>query len=383
MEFDFLSPINSEILQFTETLAHQQLGHVISKHTLNSFPNLDDANIAIIGVLENRNSDQKHLIANLSPIRQKLYQLYTGNWQTNIVDLGDILNGENVADTYFALNSITSSLLKKGITTIVLGGSQDLTYPIYRAFDNLDQMVNLVCIDNKFDLGDAEYELTSNSYLSKIIIDEPNNLNNFSNIGYQTYYNSQEEINLLEKLYFDAYRLGAITSNIEIAEPILRNANIISLDMTVVKAFYINAGSHFEPNGFDGKEICTLARYAGISDKIDVIGLFNHNNSEQQAILLAQIIWYFIEGYSLRNIEFPSSAHDSFLKYIVSVDDQELIFFKSIKTQRWWIEVPIFSFNNNKKLKQSLLPCSYQDYLSACEQQIPDRWWKAQQKNIL
>ena len=383
MEFDLLKPLDNEILQFIKEFSSQQLGSKVAFHTDNDFPEVSKIRIAIIGVLENRNSDQKNLIVNLSPIRRELYQLYTGNWQTNIVDLGDILNGENVADTYFAINSITSSLLKKGITTIVLGGSQDLTYPIYRAFDNLDQMVNLVCIDNKFDMGDAEYELTSHSYLSKIIIDEPNNLNNFSNIGYQTYYNSQEEINLLEKLYFDAYRLGAITSNIEIAEPILRNANIVSLDMTVVKAFYINDGSHFEPNGFDGKEICTLARYAGISDKIDVIGLFNHNNSEQQDVLQAQIIWYFIEGYSLRNIEYPSSAHESFLKYIVPVDDQELIFFKSIKTQRWWIEIPIFSFNNNKKLKQSLLPCSYQDYLSACEQQIPDRWWKAQQKNIL
>jgi hypothetical protein len=53
-----------------------------------------------------------------------------------------------------------------------------------------------------------------------MIIKEPNNLFNYSNIGYQTYYNSQEEIDLIEKLYFDAYRLGEVCNNITIAEPV-------------------------------------------------------------------------------------------------------------------------------------------------------------------
>jgi hypothetical protein len=68
-------------------------------------------------------------------------------------------------------------------------------------------MVNLVAIDSKFDFGKKmiSYQL---SYLTKIIIDEPNNLFNYCNVGYQTYYNSQEEIDLIEKLFFDAYRLG-------------------------------------------------------------------------------------------------------------------------------------------------------------------------------
>jgi hypothetical protein len=52
----------------------------------------------------------------------------------------------------------------------------------------------------------------------KIIIDEPNNLFNYCNVGYQTYYNSQEEIDLIEKLFFDAYRLE-ISNNLAIAEP--------------------------------------------------------------------------------------------------------------------------------------------------------------------
>ena len=48
---------------------------------------------------------------------------------------------------------MVSSLVKKKIIPIIIGGSQDLTYAMYRAYDVLEQMVNLVSIDSKFDLG--------------------------------------------------------------------------------------------------------------------------------------------------------------------------------------------------------------------------------------
>jgi hypothetical protein len=70
-----------------------------------------------------------------------------------------------------------------------------LTFALYRSFDELEQMVNLVSIDSKFDFGKENDRVSASSYLTKIIIDEPNNLFN-GNIGYQTYHNSQEEIDL-------------------------------------------------------------------------------------------------------------------------------------------------------------------------------------------
>ena len=87
-------------------------------------------------------------------------------------------------------------------------------------------------------MGKQDEGVKANSYLSKIVLDEPNNLFNFSNIGYQTYYNSQEEIDLIEKLYFDAYRLGEISNNIELAEPTFRDADIVSIDLNSVKSSY-------------------------------------------------------------------------------------------------------------------------------------------------
>jgi hypothetical protein len=382
MEFDFLKPLDNEILNFVKEVSSQQLGSKVVFHTADDFPDLDTIKIAVIGVLENRGNSNQSVEVDLSYIRKELYGLCPGNWDASIADLGNILEGDSISDTHFALRKVVSSLIKRKIIPIIIGGSQDLTYALYRAYDELEQMVNLVSIDNKFDFGKESDALSATSYLTKIIIDEPNNLFNYSNVGYQTYFNSQEEIDLIDKLFFEAYRLGEVSNTIAIAEPVFRDADIVSLDLTSVKSSDSGNFSKFIPNGFNGKEICALSRYAGISDKVSLFGLFNHNNSQQESVLIAQIIWYFIEGFHYRSNEYPFGSRENYIKYIIPLEE-ELVFFKSNKTDRWWIEIPFISNTNNKLKKSSLLPCSYDEYLGACNQEIPERWWKAQRKNIL
>jgi arginase family enzyme len=384
MEFDFLSPVDNEIIQYINTLSSQHLGSKVVFHTDKEFPDIDKVKMAIIGVLENRGAvnyvDDE---VNLDAVRKELYSLFPGNWQSSIADLGDIIPGNSLEDTFFALQKVAAKLIRKGIIPIVIGGSQDLTYPLYRAYDKQEQMVNLVSIDSKFDFGKQEEGITANSYLSKIILDEPNNLFNYTNIGYQTYYNSQEEIDLIEKLFFDAYRLGEISNNIELSEPTLRDADIVSIDLNAVKSSYSGNLANFTPNGFDGKEICSLSRYAGISDKVSSFGIFNFNNKKEGSVLIAQIIWYFIEGVNYRSNEYPFGAKDNYLKYIVPLENEELVFYKSNLSGRWWIEINFFAGQHNKLKKNTLLSCSHEEYLAACNNEIPERWWKAQRKNSL
>jgi len=382
MEFDFLKPLDNEILQFVKEISSQQLGSKVVFHTAEDFPNLNKIKIAIIGVLENRGDVNQTEEVDLSHIRKDLYGLFPGNWDASIADLGNISAGNSASDTYFALKKVVSNLIKKKIIPIVIGGSQDLTYALYRGYDDLEQMVNLVSIDNKFDFGKESEAVSASSYLTKIIIEEPNNLFNFSNVGFQTYYNSQEEIDLIDKLFFDAYRLGDISSNLAIAEPVFRDADIVSIDLTSVKSSDSGNVNPFTPNGFNGKEICALSRYSGISDKVSLLGIFNHNNSKQESVLIAQIIWYFIEGFHYRSFEYPFGSKENYTKYIIPLEE-ELIFYKSNKTDRWWIEIPFILNSNNKLKKSTLLPCSYDEYLAACNQEIPERWWKAQRKNIV
>jgi arginase family enzyme len=384
MEFDFLSPVDNEIIVFKNNLSSLQLGSKVVFHTDTDFPDIDTVKIAIIGVLENRgNVDNVNENLNLDYIRKELYSLFPGNWHAAIADLGDIVQGNSLDDTYFALQKVATRLIRKGIIPILIGGSQDLTYPLYRAYDSLEQMVNLVSIDSTFDFGKQEEQISSKSYLSKIILDEPNNLFNYTNIGYQTYYNSQEEIDLIEKLFFDAYRLGEISNHIELSEPALRDADIVSLDLNSVISNCTGSFSPFSPNGFSGKEICGLSRYAGISDKVSSFGIFNYDNSSASAVIISQIIWYFIEGVNYRSNEYPFGTRDNYLKYIVPLDNDELVFYKSNKTGRWWIEIHFLTGRHNNLNKYTLLSCSHEDYLGACNNEIPERWWKAQRKNLI
>lgn len=382
MEFDFLSPLQDDFLEVVYKLNPQQLGSKIVFHTQDQFPDLNKVTIAIVGVLENRGVKNATSV-DLTAIRNELYSMFPGNWDASIADLGNIAAGDSIDDSYFALKKIVAHLIKNRIIPIVLGGSQDLTYGLYRAYDELEQMVNLVAVDSKFDFGKENENVSANSYLTKIIIDEPNNLFNYCNIGYQTYYNSQEEIDLIEKLFFDAYRLGEISNNLALAEPVFRDADIVSLDLNAVKSADSGNFNSFAPNGFNGKEICSLARYAGISDKVSAFGIFNHSSSYQEAPLIAQIVWYFIEGFHYRSNEYPFGSRESYIKYIVPIEEEVLVFYKSDKTERWWIEIPFISNVNNKLKRNTLLPCSYDEYLGACNQELPERWWKAQRKNIV
>ena len=383
MAFDYIQPVDADFLEFIQGLNVQTLGRKVVFHTETDFPNIENAAIAIIGVHENRGFEGHNEHTDLTAIRKEFYSLFPGNWDAQIVDLGNVVAGSSSEDTYYVLCTAVAHLIKNGVIPIVIGGSQDLTYAIYRAYDQLEQMVNVVAIDSKFDFEKDEEQLAAHSFLTKMIVEEPNNLFNYSNVGYQTYFNSQEEIDLIEKLYFDAYRLGEICNNSTIAEPVFRDADLVSLDLTSVKSSDSGNFTQFIPNGFNGKEICVLSRYAGISDKVTSFGVFNHNNSKSEAVLIGQIIWYFIEGFHYRSKEYPFGSREDYLKYIVPLEDEELIFYKSDKTERWWIEIPFLTSFNNKLKRNTLLPCTYEDYLGATNHEIPERWWKAQKKNMV
>jgi arginase family enzyme len=181
MNFEYLSPINDALLMHSKLQTNKPIGQCIEIYTTKGeFPNLENKKIAIIGVEEDRGSTDNHGTGNnLDYIRKEFYALYPGNWPINLADLGNIKKGNSIEDTYFALKNIISSLLKIKIIPIIIGGSQDLTYANYRAYDDLEQTVNLACVDNKFDLGSIEDDLNSQTFLSKIVMNQPCNIFNY------------------------------------------------------------------------------------------------------------------------------------------------------------------------------------------------------------
>ena len=383
MENHFFTPVKDALVAYADP---QTMGATISIYTAEAgFPDLEGVKIALFGVLEDRLDEQPTGEPfDFDGIRSAFYSLFPGNWDLSIADLGDIEKGESVEDTYFALQRVVEELVKKDIIPVILGGSQDLMYAQYRAYDNLDEMVNLVNIDPRFDLGDADKPISNRSYIGKIIVSKPYNLFNYSNLGYQTYYNSQNEIELMDRLFFDACRLGEVSSDISKVEPVMRDANLVSIDVNAISAGAIGNQYSLSPNGFDGKEICALARYAGISDKVSSFGIYEISSRQSSAafsMLLAQTLWYFAEGVNYRRNENTLSAKKEFTKYQVPIDGEVLVFYKSPASGRWWIEIPFVSGANNKLKRHTLLPCTYDDYLEACNQVMPERWYKTKRKN--
>ncbi|MFA4851426.1 MAG: formimidoylglutamase [Bacteroidales bacterium] len=352
-----------------------------------NFPSLEEIDIAIIGVKEDRNS-LNNQGTSMSPdqVRNYLYKLFQGNCKIRIADLGNINSGFEIGDTYFAVKSVVSELLKAHIIPVILGGSQDITFANYLAYESLGQIINIVAVDSCFDLGAAEQDITSKAFLSKIIMHQPNFLFNFTNIGYQTYFVDQDAVELMSKLFFDAYRLGYVRANLEEVEPIVRNADLLSFDISSVRQSDAPGNANASPNGFYGEEACQIVRYAGLSDKLTSIGFYEMNptydSGGQTAHLTAQMIWHFIDGFCNRKHDFPLKEKKAYLKYRVSIKDHkyEIVFYKSKKSGRWWMEVPCPTDLKSKYERHYLVPCSYKDYQTALKEEMPDRWWRVYQK---
>ncbi|NOU47906.1 MAG: formimidoylglutamase [Bacteroidales bacterium] len=384
----FFEPVNKPLIEKYREAGNKRVVDLIEIYTdKGNFPDFDQKHIALIGVCEGRQSIDNEGTAHAPDvIREQFYKLFHHWPNLKIVDFGNIRQGHTVEDTYFALSQVIGVLIRNKVLPIILGGSQDLTYANYMAYENIGQLVNIVSVDPSFDLGKEEEPLNSRSYLSKIIMHQPNYLFNFTNLGYQTYLIEYESVDLMKNLLFDVYRLGAIKSNIAEAEPIVRNADILSFDISSVRASDAPGNSNAGPNGFTGEEACRIARYAGMSDKLSSIGFYETNPifdlQQVTSQLVAQMIWYFIEGFVNRKNDLPVSGSHDFAKYIVKNEsqDEEIVFLKSKKTDRWWIDLSYGREQNKQFERHYFVPCSKEDYELAKKEEIPDRWWQFYQK---
>lgn len=389
---DFFEPIDKANMK----LRHE--GHplllcesIMSYTSQDGFPDLSKADIAIIGVKEDRNGKGNQGSA-LAPdyVRKHLYQLFQGPFKTRVADLGNIMAGDKVTDTYFAVKTVVSELIKQKVIPVIIGGTQDITFANYQAYESLGQIINIVSVDSSFDIGiNRTQQITNNNFLSSILTHQPNFLFNYTNLGYQTYFVDQDAIDLMQKLFFDTYRLGVVRKDLEETEPIIRGADLLSIDVSSIRQSDAPGNMNASPNGFYGEEACQITRYAGLSDKLSSIGFYEVNpafdNGEQTAHLVAQMIWYFMEGFYNRKKDMPDRKRKNsgeYLRYVVSIKDfkNEIVFYKSKVSDRWWMEVPCPAGMQVKYERQLLVPCSYNEYQAACKDEIPEKWWQVYQK---
>src|SRR5690606_6005115 len=128
MAFDFLIPVEDKLIAHCELLPPQSIGRNIFKHTeKKGLPVLANATIALMGVRESRNAfEHRPEQLDTSGIRMQFYKLMMGNWNSSLIDLGDLEEGETVEDTYFVVKEIIAELLEENIVPIIIGGTQDI-----------------------------------------------------------------------------------------------------------------------------------------------------------------------------------------------------------------------------------------------------------------
>ncbi len=379
----YFEPIDTGVVDFRHVEFRTLLGDCIRAHTAEAgFPELGDARLAIVGVGDGRGSvDNPGCGAAPDRVRRYLYRLARPHASTDVVDLGNIARGATLRDTHFAVIEALHRLLEHGLTLIVLGGGDDLVFPIYKAYEVLGRVINICSVDSRFNLEGGD-EVNSNNYLQHIILQQPNYLFDYVNMGYQSYFVGEEMVQLMDELKFTTHRVGEIQMNMDNAEPLVRYSDVVAVDISAVRQSDAPANANPSPHGFYGEQLCQVARFAGMSDKTSTFGIFEMDpaldRDGQTAHMLAHAVWFFIEGFYYRLGDFPYRDKQYYKRFTVELRDHgmDIVFYKSMKSDRWWMEVPCDDTERRERyLRHTLIPCNYSDYQRAMENEIPDLWW--------
>lgn len=335
---------------------------------------VEEADIVIVACGEMRGAQQEQLYSNgPQAILEQFFNMYQWHPEVKVGFAGFLKQGLTTSDSEAALRTVLDEIQASGKTVIVLGGSHDLMMQQYEAYKKQEKLINAAAIDMLIDLEEAE-EITDKSFLMDMLTSEPNYIKNYSHIGFQSYFVQPKMLETLDKLRFDFYRLGKVREQMEEIEPVIRHTDLLSFDLSAVR--YSDAPSNINgsPNGFTGDEACLLTKYAGMSEKLSSFGIYGylpeHDQNKMTAKLIAQMLWYFIDGYYIRKQEAALTEKDEFLEFSIRFSDNDCIFLKSKKTNRWWMQMPDKTF----------IPCSYQDYLIAANNDIPERWMREQER---
>ena len=375
---DYFNPVSIESPDYDFLSGQAVFSHTITIHTENSrIGDLSKYRIAILGVPEGRNSPNSGTSKGPDAVRAQLYRYAKIPGKARIIDLGNMKAGTTFNDTVAGLSDILVTLIGENVFPVIIGGSSALVPALDRAMSVMKKKYTLTAVDSRIDYSHEKKVPDSYNYLNTIINNHKGTFSHYINIGYQIYLNDQQVINRFLRKRSELVRIGDVRQAIYLTEPLLRDSDLAVFDISAVRQSDAPGSQGSTPNGFYGEEICLLARYSGISDNLKIFGLFEVNPEldvrNQTSALAAQVIWFFLEGFSQKQYEAAALGQANtgrFTKYHVRVTDLEddLIFVKSNLTDRWWMELPAGKDNN------VYVACSHDDYARANRNEVPERW---------
>lgn len=369
---DFLEPVNLYEISDDEGYKDTQLGkHVVINDEF--FPELEKADMVIVGFGESRGySPSVNVNAGPNAIRNEFYSLFHWHKDVQVADVGNVKPGATLQDSYAALKAVVNELLQHKKRVVILGGSHDLTMGQYKAYADMEKIIEATCVDARIDI-DMDSVLPADNFLMEMLTGEPNFIKHYNHIGFQSYFVHPNMLETIDRLRFDCYRVGKIKEKIEDMEPVIRNSDMFSFDISAIQHSHAPA-NRMSPNGFNGEEACTLMQYAGMSMNVSTIGIYGylphqdvHNLTAKQ---ISHMLWYIMDGIYKGKNESLLQDRDNFYEFRMAFAEVETTFLQSKKTGRWWMEIP----------DGKMIACSHQDYIAASSNDIPERWLRAAER---
>jgi formiminoglutamase len=374
----FFDKVDEQV--YENNLDQSSFFHHISIHNDN-FPDWQNSKIVLFGLTEHRENIGNEGIENgPNEIRNSLYSLKRNAKYVKIADLGNLRIGHTVEETRLRIKEICEILIEKDIFVILIGGTQDLALGQYWAYEKTEKMISVVTVDAVVNLFSENDEPDSFNHLHHIISHEPNYLFHLSHLASQSFLNDVSVQETMEKLHFENIRIGQMRENFTETEPIIRQADMLSFDISSIKKADAPGNKNANVYGLTAEEACQIAWYAGLNDKLSTAGIYEFNptfdKDNQTAFVIATMVWYLIDGFNHRknDLDFESNQ---FMRYMVSIGknpEQIIVFYKSKLSEKWWMEVPYPANSNSKMENKSIIPCSYSDYETALNSELPDRW---------
>ena len=366
---DFLHPVNTYALSDDEGYKDTQLGKHLAVFE-DAFPDIEEADMVLVGCGETRGA-AAFPDANLAPdaVRKQFYNLFHWHKEVRVADVGNIKAGATLQDTYAALKAVISELLSYNKKVVVIGGSHDVTLAQYNAYASMEKVVEATCADARIDLN-MDSVAPADNFLMQMLTSSPNFVKHYNHIGFQSYLVHPTMLETIDKLRFDCYRVGRVKEDIEEMEPVIRSSDFFSFDIAAIQHSHAPA-NRLTPNGFNGEEACTLMQYAGMSKQLSSLGIYGylpqHDVHELTAKQISHMLWYFMDGIYKSKQEAAFDDKNNFNEFHLAFAEMDTIFLQSKKTARWWMQLPDGKF----------LPCSKHDYITAKNNDIPERWLRA------
>ncbi len=314
---------------------------------------IKESSIVLLFVSDYRGANGDAESQDFTGIRREFYKLSQLDFDIPIIDLGDLVSGKTPQDSHYILQEVLSACHQKGAIPVIIGGSNDLAFSLFSALNLHQDNINYTQISNVVSLKQGD-EIHESNFLSKILGAKNFSIKNYHHLGYQKHLNEMDSVKLIKEVQFDIIRLAEMMNATEKTEPYFRKADLVTVNCDAVETFADAFSMNPQVNGLNKREICAYMKEIGLSERLKSVGIFNYNiysDSQLNHQLLAQMIWYLVEGI---NIQRSHPKEKSYETFYVLINDEQYAFRREVFSNLWY-------FGDDEDTN-NCIPCSRSDF---------------------